>query len=105
MRHVEEFVVKDTKFEGHDNSSTALELIETTAQIVNGTLNLYAIEKDHTENVLKYLVVSLIVFLRDSLVVQLLLSTVQLISAEADLKITRQTLVELYLQNRRASST
>ena len=37
MRHVEEFVVKDTKFEGHDNSSTALELIETTAQIVNGT--------------------------------------------------------------------
>ena len=37
VRYVEEFVVKDTKFEGQDNSSTALELIETTAQIVNGT--------------------------------------------------------------------
>ena len=37
MRHVEEFVVKDTRFEGQDNSSTALELTETTAQIVNST--------------------------------------------------------------------
>ena len=35
--HVEEFVVKDTKFEGQDNSSTALELNETTAQIFNST--------------------------------------------------------------------
>ena len=35
--HVEEFVVEDTKFEGQDSSSTALELIETTAQIVNST--------------------------------------------------------------------
>ena len=37
VRHVEEFMVKDTKFEGQDKSSTALELIETTAQIVNST--------------------------------------------------------------------
>ena len=37
VRHIEEFVVEDTKFEGQDNSSTALELIETTAQIVNST--------------------------------------------------------------------
>ena len=37
VRHVEEFVVKDTRFEGQDNSSTALELTETTAQIVNST--------------------------------------------------------------------
>ena len=37
MRHVEEFVVKDTKFEGQENSLTALELIETTAQIVSST--------------------------------------------------------------------
>ena len=37
MRHVEEFVVEDTKFEGQENSGTALELIETTAQIVNST--------------------------------------------------------------------
>ena len=37
VRHVEEFVVEDTKFEGQENSSTALELIETTAQIVNST--------------------------------------------------------------------
>ena len=37
MRHVEEFVVEDTKFKGQENSGTALELIETTAQIVNST--------------------------------------------------------------------
>ena len=37
VRHVEEFVVEDAKFEGQDNSGTALELIETTAQIVNST--------------------------------------------------------------------
>ena len=79
VRHVEEFVVEDTKFESQDNSLTALDLIETTAQIVNGTLlsnrkgvyrecaifNQYrnygciydgfiggAMEKYHTENVL-----------------------------------------------------
>jgi predicted outer membrane repeat protein len=37
VRHVEEFVVKDTKFEGQEKSSTALEVIETMAQIVNST--------------------------------------------------------------------
>ena len=37
VRHVEEFVVEDTKFEGKENSSAVLELIETTAQIVNST--------------------------------------------------------------------
>ena len=37
MRQVEEFVVEDAKFEGQKNSGTALELIETTAQIVNST--------------------------------------------------------------------
>ena len=36
-KHVEEFVVRDTKFKGEENSGTALELIETTAQIVNST--------------------------------------------------------------------
>ena len=35
VRHVEEFLVKDTKFKGQENSGTALELIETTAQIIN----------------------------------------------------------------------
>jgi hypothetical protein len=35
VRHAEEFVVEDTKFEGQENSPTALELIETTAQIVS----------------------------------------------------------------------
>ena len=35
--HVEEFVVKDTKFIGQENSETALEFIETTVQIVNST--------------------------------------------------------------------
>ena len=39
VRHVEKFVVEDTKFESQDNYSlTALDLIETTAQIVNDTL-------------------------------------------------------------------
>ena len=37
MKHVEEFVIQDTKFIGQENSGTALELIETTAQIVNST--------------------------------------------------------------------
>ena len=37
VRHIEEFVVKYTKFKGEENSGTALELIETTAQIVNST--------------------------------------------------------------------
>ncbi len=37
VRHAEEFVVKDTKFEGQENSPTAIELIETTAQIVSST--------------------------------------------------------------------
>ena len=37
VRHVEEFMLEDTKFEGQENGGTALELIETTAQIVNST--------------------------------------------------------------------
>jgi hypothetical protein len=37
VRQIKEFVVEDTKFEGQESSSTALELIETTAQIVNST--------------------------------------------------------------------
>ena len=37
VRYVEEFVVEDTKFKGQENSGTALELIETTAKIVNST--------------------------------------------------------------------
>ena len=37
VRHVEEFMVEDTKFEGQENSGTALELIETTVQIINST--------------------------------------------------------------------
>ena len=36
VKRVEKFVIKDTKFEGRQNSGTAFELIETTAaQIVN----------------------------------------------------------------------
>ena len=35
VRQIEEFVVEGTKFEGRENSGTALELIETTAQIIN----------------------------------------------------------------------
>ena len=37
VKHVEKFVVEDTKFKGQENSGTVLELIETTAQIVNST--------------------------------------------------------------------
>ena len=37
VKHVEEFVVQDTTLKGQENSGTALELIETTAQIVNST--------------------------------------------------------------------
>ena len=35
VKHIENFVIKDTKFKGQKNSGTALELLETTAQIVN----------------------------------------------------------------------
>ena len=37
VKHVGNFVIEDTKFEGQGNSETALEIIETTAQIVNST--------------------------------------------------------------------
>ena len=37
VKHVEEFVIRDTTFRGQENSGTALELIESTAQIVNST--------------------------------------------------------------------
>ena len=37
VRHVKEFMVEDAKFEGQENSGSALKLIETTAQIVNST--------------------------------------------------------------------
>ena len=37
VRHVKEFMFEDTKFEGQENNGTALELIETTVQIVNST--------------------------------------------------------------------
>ena len=36
VKHLQEFVIKDAKFEGQENSETALELIGTTAQILNG---------------------------------------------------------------------
>ena len=35
VNHVEEFLVNNTKFEGQNNSGTALKLIATTAQIIN----------------------------------------------------------------------
>ena len=35
VKHVEKFVVHNTKFKGQENSGTALELIETTVQIFN----------------------------------------------------------------------
>ena len=37
MNHVEEFVVKNTTFEGKENSGTALIMFETAAKIVNST--------------------------------------------------------------------
>ena len=37
VEEVEEFMVQNAKFEGQENSGTALELVETTAQIVNST--------------------------------------------------------------------
>ena len=39
VRHVEEFIVQDTKFDGQENSGTALELFETRAQILNSTFD------------------------------------------------------------------
>ena len=37
VKHVVEFIVRDTKFEGHQESGTALELIDTKTQIINST--------------------------------------------------------------------
>ena len=92
MIHVKKFMVEDAKFQGQENSSTALKLIETTVQIVNSTF-LSNTKGLYSEN------------LRYYLVVQSLLPTVQFISAKANLNIMEQTLVELYLQNRTASLT
>ena len=37
MKHVQEFVINNTKFDGQGGNGSALELIETTAQIINST--------------------------------------------------------------------
>ena len=37
VRDVEEFIIKDTKFEGQENSGTALKLTRITAQTINST--------------------------------------------------------------------
>ena len=37
VKHVKKFLAIDTKFEGEDNSGTALELVESKVQIVNTT--------------------------------------------------------------------
>ena len=37
VENVKEFVLRNTKFKGKEDSGTALELIETTAQMVNST--------------------------------------------------------------------
>ena len=37
MENVNKFILQDTKFKGQEDSGTALELIETTAQIINST--------------------------------------------------------------------
>ena len=37
MEYVKDFVVEDTKFEGRENSGTALKLVETIAQIISST--------------------------------------------------------------------
>ena len=37
VKNIEEFLVNSTKFEGQENSKTALELIETSSRIVNST--------------------------------------------------------------------
>ena len=39
VRYVEEFLVEKTMFKGQENSGTALESIETTAQIINSTFD------------------------------------------------------------------
>ena len=37
VKNVEKLMIKDTTFEGQENSGTALELIGTTAQIANSS--------------------------------------------------------------------
>ena len=37
VKHVEEFVVEDTKFNSQENGGVALEMVKTTAQIINST--------------------------------------------------------------------
>ena len=82
VRHVEEFVVKDAKFEGQESIVEQLwNLLKQQCRL--STALFYPIGKDHSD-------LSLIMDLMDSLVVQLLLPTVATvdISTKADLKIT-----------------
>ena len=93
MKHVEEFVLQDTKFNGEENSETALKLLKQQHRL--STALLYSIKEDHTENV-PYFTLRVVVHVMDSLVVQLLLPpTVQLISAKAGSNIAEQTMAEL----------
>ena len=47
VENVQEFVVRDTKFKGEENSETALELVETTAEIINSTFDSYPTEEKY----------------------------------------------------------
>ena len=99
MKRVEQFVVQDTNFIGQENSGTALKLVKATALIVNctfvsnrrGSYRKCVLSSTHRCSDIDTAI--------DSLVVQLLQPTVQLISAKASINITVQTWVELYLQS------
>ena len=45
VKRVEKLVVEDTMFDGQENSGTALELIETTAQLVNSIFSLRILQE------------------------------------------------------------
>ena len=76
VNHVVQFIVQNIKFDGQEYSGTALELIDTTARM--STVHLYQIKENHIENV-SYTIQMMAVLVMDSLVVQLLPLTIQLI--------------------------
>ena len=97
-----EFIIQDTKFIGQENSRTALELIDATAQIVNSTF--VSNRRGSHRHCVQFVLLTILVYVLHSLEVQLLPQTVQLTSAKASSKTMEPGSVELYLQRSTATS-
>ena len=97
VKYADKILIKDTKFEGQENSETALELIQTTAQIVNSTFvsnRKGSFRKYHGE------------IITCAFIGGAVIATNSVVSiSQSMFKEMEQTLVELYLQSNTVSLT